>query len=391
MRSFDASRGRLSDVGVVQVVDTLEYGGLERVAVTLANELAARGVRSHLCATRKGGSQRPAVSRDVGLQILGRKRSTSLAPLLGFVQFLRRNRIQVVHAHGTAIFFAGAACALHRSAALIWHDHYGRFESERRSRLPYWMVGHRIDGVLSVSEALAEWARRTLPVKGQMIRYMPNFILSSAGESERGVLPGDPEWRVVCVANYREQKNHLTLLEAMRSVVEAVPRAHLLLIGAPIDVSYRTRVHERIFALGLQASVTDLGEREDVPAVLKACAVGVLSSNSEGLPLALLEYGLAGLGVLTTAVGECPDIVKNGECGLVVEPGNTKELADGIVRLLQDPAVRSKFGNNLRTRVEGQHGAARVVPRILDFYGEVLRTRPARGDEKPPAANRQDT
>src|SRR6202011_1420599 len=98
-------------------------------------------------------------------------------------------------------------------------------------------------------------------------------------------LPGDADKRIVCVANLRPQKDHVTLLRAMAIVAKSVPRAHLLLVGASGSGEYLRQVLLQISRLGLDENVSYLGSRRDVPAILRTSAIGVLSSISEGLPL----------------------------------------------------------------------------------------------------------
>src|SRR5262249_52984601 len=135
-------------------------------------------------------------------------------------------------------------------------------------------------------------------------------------------LPGEPGMRVVCVANLRPPKNHPALLRAFALVRQTFPNATLLLVGATSDASYLQVVRNLIDEHRLGDRVAIMGYRKDVSAIVRQCDVGVLASDVEGFPLALLEYGLAGLPVVASAVGQCPEILDGGKAGLLTRPND---------------------------------------------------------------------
>jgi len=106
--------------------------------------------------------------------------------------------------------------------------------------------------------------------------------------------------------------------------------------------------------------------------VLRGCDVGVLSSVSEGLPLALLEYGMAKLPVVATRVGQCAEVLDEGRAGLLVPPGSPAELAEALVKLLGDGSQRREMGEKLCSRVREHYGPDKVVSQICRVYDLVL-------------------
>jgi glycosyltransferase involved in cell wall biosynthesis len=109
--------------------------------------------------------------------------------------------------------------------------------------------------------------------------------------------------------------------------------------------------------------------------VLKSCEIGVLSSASEGFPLALLEYGMAGLAVVATRVGKCEEVLDNGSAGVLVPPSAPRALGGAIVSLLQSPDRRRELGDRLGKLVRENYSAARAISQVLRIYGSVLRPR----------------
>ena len=343
----------MNRIGILHLVDTLEPGGTERVAVNLVNHLSRERFRPFLATTRREGVLAAEVLPDVGRLSLSRSRTLDLGALRRLAGFVRENGISIVHAHSSSLFLA----SLLPGARIVWHDHFGRLGEEDR---PAWLWGlpaRRAAAVVAVSEDLARWSRERLGVDAV---YLPNFVPDvAAGPIPE--LPGTPGRRVVCVANLRAQKDHLTLLRAM----EKVPEAHLLLAGGDVEPDYAARVREEA-----GGQVTFLGLRPDVPDLLRGCDVGVLSSASEGFPLSLLEYGRAGLAAVATRVGQCPEVLEGA--GILVPPGDPGALAEALLALLNDPARRRELGERLGRRVRERYSAAAVMERLEAVYHKVL-------------------
>lgn len=367
-----------SRVGVMHVTDTLDAGGTERVAVNLCNLLPRERYRVYLCTTRRDGALAGEVAGDVGRLRLARRWRFDASALKRLAGFVREHDIEILHAHGSALFVSSLAAMLTPRTRLVWHDHFG-LPLETRSAFLDRPLARRARGVIAVSEPLADWSRRRLKVPAERVRYVPNFVCEPPADLRAPELPGERGARVVCVANLRPQKDHSTLVNAMAHVVRAHAAAHLLLVGASPDASHRARIEDEIARLGLGRNVTLLGERRDVPAILRACDVGVLSSVAEGLPLALVEYANAGLAAVTTRVGQCAEVLDEGEAGRLVPAREPEQLAGAILSLLNSPAERASLGEKLRARARRLYSAEAIVGQVCEVYEQVLRAENGRG------------
>lgn len=355
----------------MHLTDTLEVGGLERVAVNLVNALPREEYHLHLCTTRNEGPLANLIAEDVGRLQLRRRRSLDLQAIWKLAAYIRQHQIRLLHAHGTALFMARAAAALTRNVAVIWHDHYGRYlEHERPVRL-YKLATAGINGVIAVNEPLANWSRTKLAISANRVWYVPNFVCQPRTDEAAPELPGRKGSRIVCVANLRPQKDHATLVQAMQIVHRVAPAAHLILVGGGSDLAHIARIQAQIRSLNLSAIITWLGERQDVAAIQRACDIGVLSSASEGLPLALIEYGMAGLSVVATRVGQCAEVLNEGEAGLLVPPAQPEKLAEALLTLLRNPAQAAGLGAKLQARVNAVYSAEVVSKKICQIYERV--------------------
>lgn len=181
----------------------------------------------------------------------------------------------------------------------------------------------------------------------------------------RRFLKGECKNIVGIVARLVPPKDLETLLDAFKRVLEFLPSAQLWLIG---DGPLRGKLEARASQLGVNGSVVFLGVRNDIPALLSQCDIGVLSSCYEGLPNAILEYMAAGLPVIATRVGGIPDVVLDGETGLIVPPGDSGALSGALLSLLKDPLTAQGMGMAGRKRVEHYFTVERMVQENENLY-----------------------
>jgi glycosyltransferase involved in cell wall biosynthesis len=364
-----------SAIGVLHVVDALYIGGAERVAINLVNLLPRDRFAPYLCSTRAEGPLSSFVSPHVTRLCLERRGRLDPTALRQFCDFVADRDIRIVHAHASALFFARLASALSRRCSLIWHDHYGRSDFGDRPAWLYRAATRGVAGVIAVNQTLANWCSKCLRLPQERVWYIPNLVPSNEGGEEADYLrlAGEPGKRLVCVANFRPQKDHPNLLRAMALATAQVPGAHLFLVGDSSDPTYVASIRAQISQLNLDGAVTYMGPRNDVPAILRGCDIGVLGSASEGLPLALLEYGRAGLAAVATSVGQCPEVLDNGHAGLLVRPGSPEDLSRAMVRLLRNGGERAQYADRFQSRVDEIYHPRRILGRVCDVYETVLR------------------
>ncbi len=364
---------------VLQLIDSLALGGLERVAVDLANGLARASLGTHsssLCATRLGGPLEQELEGTVPSLILGRRSTWDLRAARRCARWAADADVDILHAHGSSIWFGNLLLLTWPAGTLkprlLWHDHFGRFQIEPRNRWLYRVLTAKAAAVLSVNEMLKDWAIEELGKDSAHCHYVPNSI----DLSRYSAAPQDPDGAdgrplvVVCLANLRQQKNHQLLIEAFAHVRAQKPELaiELQLIGSAPEDGVKEALERQVEALELGASVHLLGERTDVPQLLQAADIGVLSSSSEGLPLALLEYGGASLAVTATAVGQIPQVIRNESMGLLVNPGSATALGDALIQLASDAVLRRRLGSALKQRVERDFSQEATLASVLAIY-----------------------
>ncbi|HEX2251165.1 MAG TPA: glycosyltransferase family 4 protein [Gemmatimonadales bacterium] len=179
--------------------------------------------------------------------------------------------------------------------------------------------------------------------------------------------PGEMPPRLIMVARFEPQKDHITLLRALGGVQDR--RWELELIG---DGPLRSQMESLAEDLGIKGQVHFRGQRKDVAELLARAQISLLISNWEGFPLSILESMRAGLPVVASAVGGVEESVRDQETGYLVPRGDADTLRDRIERLLTDPSLRVKLGANGRRAYEQHFTLERMVAKTLAVYGEVL-------------------
>lgn len=180
---------------------------------------------------------------------------------------------------------------------------------------------------------------------------------------------------VLCLGRLGKRKGSYDLLEAFARL--STPNARLVLAGdGDID-----GVRQRIRALGLEdrASCPGWLSREEAAQALASASIFVLPSYAEGLPMALLEAMSYALPVVTTPVGGIPGVIRHGENGLLVDPGDIQGITAALASLLQDPAERTRLGTATRRTIEqhfSQDVAIDQLARLYERFGVPTTPRP---------------
>jgi glycosyltransferase involved in cell wall biosynthesis len=169
---------------------------------------------------------------------------------------------------------------------------------------------------------------------------------------------------VLCVARLVLEKDHATLLTAFQRAARAQERLHLWIAG---DGPLRRVLESQVERLGLAGRVSFLGFRGDVPRLLAAADLLVIASQREGLPNVALEAMAARRPVIATAIAGTPELVRDGETGMLIPPGAPEALAGALTALAGDPIRRRQMGERGRRRVEEWFESSRALDRWEEY------------------------
>lgn len=353
---------------VLQLIDSLRPGGAERMAVNTANSLESLVNGSFLCCTRQEGLLKEELKSEVGYIFLNKKSSLDPKAVLKLTRYIRKNKINIIHAHGTS-WFLGVLMKLLSKVKLVWHDHYGESENlEARNIKVLKPLSGYFDGTISVNIVLKRWAEKTL--KAERVIHLNNFIVENGIKSPFPKLKGEIDsFKIICVGNIRPQKDHLNLLRAFDIAAVSNRMISLHLIGEDPDTVYSKAVLEEIALSAAADRIFFYGTQKNISKILKQADLGILSSRSEGMPLALLEYGMAALPVVCTNVGQIPEVV--GNAGILVDRNNPEELAQAILSFAENNELCLLKGAELKSKISSRFGENSYRLDLLKFYNRI--------------------
>jgi glycosyltransferase involved in cell wall biosynthesis len=351
---------------ILQIIDSLEAGGAERMAVNYANALADEIDFSGLVTTRKEGDLLNQISPKVTYLFLNKKRQLDVPAVFRLRSFVKKNKVTHIHAHSTSFFLAFLLKILCPSVLIIRHDHYGNNEFlATRPHFVLKLTASFFYGVIAVNQKLKLWSETELKAKN--VIYLPNFPEKGISAVENTKLMGFDGKRIVSLANLREQKNHFLLLQAASKLCKSHPDWTFHLVGKDFEDEYSQHIRKRIVENHLENNVFLYGSKLDIENILSQASIAILTSQSEGLPVSLLEYGLSKKAVVVTNVGEIPMIIENNKNGFMVDSNECESFYNSLVDLITDEKLRSDFGIALYTTIQENYTAESVIKKYLNW------------------------
>jgi len=286
----------------------------------------------------------------------------------------------LVSAHSTKAGYAARLAGLVLQKPVVFTAHGWAF-TEGRSKwkrhllaMAERLAARATTRILCVSEHDRDLALELRIAKPDKVRVIHNGVDPAALRGADGTVARSELGRgsgnvLTMIGRLSSPKDPFTVLEALR---RAELPCHLLLVGRG---ELLPAVQDRIAQLCLADKVILTGERRDVPAILAASDVLVLSSRWEGLPYTIIEAMMAGLPVVATRVGGVPELVEDGVTGFLVAPQDSVKLAEALQKLLDDPELRRKMGEAGRAKALKEFTLDRMLAETQKVYEEVIRER----------------
>jgi glycosyltransferase involved in cell wall biosynthesis len=366
---------------VCQVLHSLSVGGAEVLAARLARRLRDRFRFLFVCLDERGTLGQELDAEGFPVHVLGRRPGLDWRCTHRLAGLLRRERVDVIHAHQyTPFFYCLTARLLCRRPALLFTEHGRHFpDYPRRKR----MLANRLllrqrDRVAAVGEAVRQAliANEGLPPGRVEVVYngvnLAPFAAAApdrvAVRREMGVGPDDLV--VLQVARLDYLKDHATAVRTLAHLVRQRPDARLVLVGEGPELD---KIREQARQAGLTDHLRLLGLRNDVARLLSAADVFLLTSISEGIPLTLIEAMAAGLPVVATQVGGVGEVVEGGVTGLLAPSGDDAALAGHVLRLAGDRGLAGQMGERGRLRARDLFDEDRMHAMYCRHYEELVR------------------
>lgn len=362
---------------ILHVIPTLRLGGLESVVARLTDRLATE--MKHVVVTPgDDGPMRVRFSEAVSVIAMGEQHRPDRWNALRMARLFRSLRPDIVHSRNWSCVDAiiGARLA---GVPIVIHGEHGRDATDPEGRNAIRRIGRRllspmVTQFVTVSRDLARWLVEDVGIPARKVSSICN------GVDVRRFAPGQRQAArtalsitaghvvIGTVGRLDPVKDQVGLVRAFAAVAHD-PRLVLLIAG---DGPCRVELESAVSSLGLGGRVRLLGERNDVPRVLAALDVFVLSSLGEGISNTILEAMATGLAVVATRVGGNPELVVDGTTGFLVEPRSPAALTSAIRRYLESPALLARHGRAGRERAESEFSLERMIGAYEQLYVRAL-------------------
>ena len=370
----------MNALSIAHVLSSFGMGGQERVALDLARQQRAQGHRV-LAVALAPEPEGPLAAefRAAGVPTKTfAKLGPSVDPTLAWrvSRYLSQNAVEIVHTHNPQALVYGSPAASLAGAACVHSKHGVNPDPSRR----LWLrraASAIVDAYVAVTPSLARIAVAQNECDPTLLHVVPNGIDTSRFtldlEARRRIraeleIP-ENAWVVGTVGRLSPEKNQALLIDAMAPLLD--PRRHLVIVGeGPVrgDLERQARTTWR------PELIHFTGARHDVAELMSAFDVFALTSNSEGLPLVLLEAMAMGLPVLSSSVGGIPDLVEHGVTGFLVPPGDCIALVTQLVFLASRPQAALDVASAARRLVLTRHSTEQMAQDYESLYRRVLRT-----------------
>ncbi|MFT7464105.1 MAG: glycosyltransferase involved in cell wall biosynthesis [Pseudohongiellaceae bacterium] len=377
---------------VVHVITKLELGGAQQNTLHTVEHLDRTRFAPHLvCGTEGMLDDEARALKDVGLTFLPElvrpihppKDLLATWRLAALLRPLVASGPVIVHTHSSKAGIVGRAAARLAGAGPVVHSIHGFGHGAISNAALRWLtlaterlMARCTDAFIAVSECNRREGDALSLLGGRPCEIIRSGIdlddfaradgLRAQVRQSLGYADGVPV--VGMIACLKPQKAPLDFVELVRLVSERVPTARFFVAG---DGELRSQVEARLLALGLTDKVQLLGWRRDIPGLLGALDVAVLTSRWEGLPRVCPQAMAASRPMVATAVDGTPEAIVDGQNGFLVEPGQMEDAAERVVQLLGDPDLRSRLGQRGQQDV-ASFGQEEMVVRQEALYERLL-------------------
>lgn len=355
---------------IVQVVENLAVGGLERMVVDLAKEQARCGHEVSICCLFEPGLlAEEAAQAGIPVRSLHKTPGFSFGAVRRMASFLREARAEVVHGHNPGVHHYAALAARWAGTHVVVNTRHGVSNSQGKRFEDRWfrMVLPLTSRVVFVSRHSQAFYIDNGIIPASISSVIVNGIPQLAYE-ERAACPGArlPRLRFGNIARMVPVKGQATLIEAFSRIAPELPGAELVIVGGgDLHSGLEAMVRDR----GIEDRVRIEGPTRDVAGVLSQLDVFAFSSTSEGLPLVILEALAAGLPIVSTRVGGVPEVAPEGEVAWYCEPGDVDGMARALLLAARDPALTDK-GRKARQRARSLYTVQTMAKQYEDLYRE---------------------
>lgn len=377
----------MQKINLLYVITKLELGGAQKQLLELIRHSNRERYNTFLFTARDGLLIEEAESID-GLRL---KRSeflerpiNPLKDILALIEiywFIRKNNIKIVHTHSSKAGILGRWAARLANIKIILHTVHGWPFHDYQLRLAQvlFILLERITAKFTTKLIVVSDHDREKGLRNQigkegkyvLIRYGLNFaefnVEDQSLRKELGIDSSD--LLVGMISCFKPQKSPQNFIKLAYSINHILPNVKFLLVG---DGILRRKVGRLISKFDLQRQVILAGWCWNIPKILSAIDILVLTSLWEGLPICVLEAMAASKPVVATHTGGIAEIITEGETGFLVPPCDTQRMSERLILLLKEESLRRQIGLNAKDSLSSDFSLKNMVKNNQDLYDDLI-------------------
>jgi len=368
---------------MVQVCFTDAWGGLEMSARDYTRYFLERGHNSHcLC---KHGSRLHEMLIKEGLPHFALDFFSRYSPLaiVKIRKFLQKNQIDIVHLHTPRDLWMITPATIGLTNLKIFATSRMLFTRTQKRDFLHRLVYSKLDWMINTTAVSQTHMQANLPISPDRHIVIPNpvdlskfrselydreFYRKEWGAGAKTVLLG-------LVGRIDPTKGQKETITALPEILARFPDFKLIIIGeitAGHSDEFLKELKELVRSLGVEQNIIWAGFKTDVPTVLRALDIFIMPSYKESFGKVLIEAMAMGIPVISTDKGGPPEILSQGECGLLVPPAEAKPIAEAILKYLDSEALRQQMIEKGRRKVEDFYSLTSVLDRLERLYNQTL-------------------
>jgi len=350
---------------VLQVIDQLNVGGAERVAVDLSIMLKEEGVDiDFLNLLQPSELDEELTKNHIQVKYLNRKNKYN--PFLVLQLFFLLNSYSIIHVHsrhvlgyvGLTFFIPGFL----RKYKVVFHDHYGTIETDKAISYYLKKCIKSCSAYIGVSHKLVAWAKE---------HTLNNsvYLLENVVRKRKSIKKVDTKSAIIVVGNFREQKNYEFLL----SIVERLPASISLdLYGAIVDREYFEKIEKQIDSLNLKNQIRVIYDEKNTLAVLPNYKMAIHCATSETGPLVAIEYMSQHIPFIMFNTGAVAKKVKEHKYELIMDTFDAIKWAEKIVNVLEDKNYFEQLKKKVGLLYKNYFSEKKYVSTCMEIYQNTI-------------------
>ncbi len=379
--------GRPAVPRILHVINSFDIGGNERFLVELVRRLDRVEFDQEVCVPDRGRDysfdlKQICESLDLPVHVIEARHNLDAGIGRALRALMAARGYDIVHTHLVLSQFWGRRAAMAAGVKRIISSEQNAYRFKVYP--PFRWIEQRLtratERVIACSEHVRDHLVRNVGLPPEKVAVVYNGVdteafapadtddpARAATRAELGIESGEKV--IGTVGHLNRQKGHDVLIEAMAKVLEREPAARLVIAGrGPL----RKRLEALAVKRGVAEKVTFAGLVSDVARLLKAFDVFAFPSLWEGFGIALVEAMATGLPVVASETGGITEIVQDSVSGLLVRPGDRRELAEGLIEVLHEADLARKLAQNALARIRERFALERTVEQVATIYrGEV--------------------